>query len=306
MEIVCPVDKTNNTILIKEIDPSVVVDLYKQQLKNDIVFPTIKNNKIQLFRCVQCGYEFYYPFNLSGDDFFYQELEKLPWYYSDWKWEYSVVEKIIKENDSVLEIGCGAGKFIEKIKIKGANIEGLELNSNAVKKCKEKNLSVYLDSIEEFSQKKPLFYNVVCSFQVLEHINNVKSFLESSLKILKPGGLMIISVPNNDSFIFKQNNLCLNMPPHHMGLWNINSLIKLQDSFNIKLRNIFLEPTQREHLGFTEKIIEKKIIEKMKQKHIPILSFIKKIFVRLTNLGVSSVSEYIPGHTIIAIFKKNE
>lgn len=305
MEIVSPITKRNNVVFEKEIPTKDIINLYNDQFKIDVspVFSNLKS--IQIYKCLDTGYRFYYPFSISGDDKFYQELEKLPWYYSDDKWEHLIALKYIKKNNKVLEVGCAKGSFLKKIEEKGAIANGLELNTSALTKCQKENLSVYPDSIEDFSKTKHNCYDIVCNFQVLEHVNNVKSFIDSSLETLLPGGLMIISVPNNDSLIFETNNICLNTPPHHVGLWNMNSLISLQHYFNMTIQSIHLEPMQEGHIGFANKIINKKIKNKLKQKVGILSSLLAKPANRIALLGASAISKYIIGHSILIVFKKN-
>lgn len=116
---------------------------------------------------------------------------------------------------------------------------------------------------------------MVCSFQVLEHIADVKSFIESSLKALKKGGRLVVAVPNNDVLFFKyrnlrfQNNhylktLLLNLPPHHMGLWNPRSIVNLASIYNLKLEALFKEPLNHHRKELIKAIlIEKFVVGKL-------------------------------------------
>lgn len=305
MDIVSPITQKNNVIFENEISTKDIIRLYQEQIKINISKIFADQETIKIYKCLDTGYRFYYPFSISGDDKFYQELEKLPWYYSKDKWEHSIALKYINNMDKVLEIGCAKGSFLKDIKNKGAQAEGLELNTSALASCKRENLSVYPDSIEDFSKTKHQHYDIVCNFQVLEHISNIKSFLNSSLDALRPGGLMIISVPNNDCLIFKSNNICLNMPPHHTGLWNINSLISLQHYFNMNVESIHLEPMQVGHIDFANKIINKKIEKKLKQKFGILSTLLKKPTHRIARLGASAISEHVIGHSVLIVFKKS-
>lgn len=306
MPIKSPITGSFNTVLEKELLSSFFISEYKKQLKVGVgrFFIDIKN--VGLYKCLDTGYRFFYPFSISGDDAFYQELEKFPWYYIDWKWEHGIAYDLIQEKEKVLEIGCARGSFLKKLSDKKSLTEGLEMNSGALQHCISMGLSVHSDLIENFSPKRPLFYDTVCSFQVLEHITSVKQFIESSLAVLKPGGRMIISVPNNDSLLFKTEEICLNMPPHHMGRWNINSLLQLQNYFNMKIDAIFLEPLQKYHIGFAEKMSDKRVEEKLRKKLGVLAPTAEPFAVRLAHLGVSSVAEHIIGHSVLAVFKKNE
>lgn len=304
MLIKSPITNSENIFLEKEINSSFVIQQYKTDLGIDVSRFFKDINKINIYKCLDTGYRFYFPFNLVGDDIFYQELEKFPWYYADVKWEYEVAADFVNKKDKVLEIGCGLGSFIKKIKEKASIVEGLEMNSKALQNCLNDGLSVYPDTIDIFSNKKTEYFDIVCSFQVLEHVADINDFLKTSLKALKPGGKMIISVPNNDCLIFKSNNVALNTPPHHMGMWDMNSLINLQKYFNIEIESIHLEPLQKQHIGYAQIIINKAFMVKMKEK-IGIFSLLlNKLYEGLAYVAADTMSDNTIGHSILIVFKK--
>jgi 2-polyprenyl-3-methyl-5-hydroxy-6-metoxy-1,4-benzoquinol methylase len=300
-----PITYSDNVIVEKEIPSSFLIEQYKKDLNIDTGRFFTSLHKIKLYRCKDTGYCFYWPFEIAGDDKFYQELEKFPWYYMDGKWEHGKAVEFINKDDRVLEIGCGRGSFLKTIREKGAIVEGLEMNTKAVRTCLNNDLSVSADTIQKFSTGRKNTYNVVCFFQVMEHVPDIKNFLESSLAVLKPGGLMIASVPNNDSLIFKTDNISSNMPPHHLGLWNINSLIKLQNYFNIRVESIYIEPLQEYHSGFAKKIAYKTVMEKLRSKLGFSSRLLSPIAKRFALTGVMAVREFIIGHTVLAVFRKN-
>jgi 2-polyprenyl-3-methyl-5-hydroxy-6-metoxy-1,4-benzoquinol methylase len=183
---------------------------------------------LKLYKCNDSEYYFYYPFNISGTSHFYQKLQNFDWYYLTDKWEYNYALRYISAYSQLLEIGAGSGHFLLKAhKEKKVHIVGLELNDHAIKQAEENNVKIIKDNLESFSLNNPNCFDIVASFQVLEHITNVKNFFESSLKLLKKNGLLIVSVPNNDSFIKYDYQNVLNMPPHHMGIWTKTSLLKI-------------------------------------------------------------------------------
>jgi 2-polyprenyl-3-methyl-5-hydroxy-6-metoxy-1,4-benzoquinol methylase len=145
----------------------------------------------------------------------------------------------------VLEVGCGRGDFLSAIQSSGAIATGLELNGTAAREGRERGRDIRLEHIEVHASGHAAEYDVVCSFQVLEHIPNVRSFLEAQIACLRPRGRLIISVPNNDSFLLADN--LLNIPPHHMGLWTEASLRSLTRLFPLKVRTVYLEPLQPFH-----------------------------------------------------------
>jgi 2-polyprenyl-3-methyl-5-hydroxy-6-metoxy-1,4-benzoquinol methylase len=295
-----PLNKSSNVSLINTINKEWIITQYKKNYNIDVsnYFQTIEN--IEVYRCDETGYKFYFPLNLGGNSEFYIHFQKFTWYYMPWKWEHSITYDLIKQGDKILEVGCGQGAFLKKI-VTQKNIEcvGVEMNKSAVYDAP--NLKIINSSIEEFSSLNENIYDLVCSFQVIEHISEVNSFIYSKIKSLKPGGSLIICVPNNDSIIFKGIDHDLNMPPHHMGLWNTESLTSLERIFDIKLEKIFYEPLQDYHFNLYEQIVlGKKIKNKILVK---IILKIKKIFAINSNLN--KIANEIHGNSILAHYKKN-
>jgi len=258
-------------------------------------------NEIGIYQCLKTGYRFYYPFNVDGDGEFYTSLEQFEWYYMPWKWEHEKSTAIIKRSDKILEVGSGGLGFLSKLHHLGYDISGLELNPSSVEKGKKNNLKVFNDTVQNHAVANSGAYDVVCSYQVLEHISNVHSFVQANIDCLKKGGKLIISVPNNGSFIRHSNGGVLNMPPHHMGLWDQNSLKKLTDVFDVELSQIYFEPLQDYHIDwyvktvFTEKIRKYKLLWKpyKKLKINKILRYFVGVF-----------KNKIKGHSIMAIYIK--
>jgi SAM-dependent methyltransferase len=240
-----PVTRTTNISRISEFDSSQIISLYK---KAGIPVERFFQNTpaVELYQCNETLYRFYYPFDIFGDDRFYQQLySDLPGYYYPERWEYQYSLSKIPAGSKVLEIGCGSGIFLGKLKNRNCEVEGLELNSKAAADCREKGLKVHTELIESFAPSKKDSYDVVCSFQVLEHVIQIKSFIEAALYTLKPGGLLIVSVPNSNPYLFRHDKYhTLNLPPHHSGLWNKQSLQNLATVFPLAVQEIKVKPLE--------------------------------------------------------------
>jgi SAM-dependent methyltransferase len=178
---------------------------------------------------------------MDGDGNFYATLQQRlgDGYYHDWKFENQLAYDVINAGDKVLDIGCGVGKFLMKAKDKAKEVAGLELNEKAVEVCRGKGLTVYNEMIGDHASGKSGYYDVVCMFQVLEHIYDVRPFLEDSLKALKQGGKLVIGVPNNEPYFQGYDKYCtLNLPPHHMGLWNKEVFKKVADILGLYMQEV--------------------------------------------------------------------
>lgn len=290
-------------VLEKNISKQGLISSYQRRFKIDITELLSSADTIRLYRCSQSGYQFYYPFTITGNSQFYEQLQENEWYYMPWKWEHEICEHSLKPGDKLLEVGCGSGAFLKQIGKKHKNIQcvGLELNESSV--YKEDNIEIINDSIEHYAEENKNKFDIVCSFQVLEHIPSVKSFLQAQIQTLKKDGLLVISVPNNKSFIRYENFNILNMPPHHMGLWNEQSLRKIGEYFGLQFIDMAFEPLQDYHFQwYTDLMIREKMgkyLSKIALKSIKQLNLRKFI-----NKQLKSRALKIKGHSILIVFKK--
>jgi SAM-dependent methyltransferase len=253
--------------------------------------------KIYLYECISSGYKFYFPFDIAGKDDLYKQLAAFDWYYIPWKWEHQQSLKYVSRSNSILEVGCGSGSFLKNLRHRfpEKQLTGLEISINQT----SENF-ILNETVQNHSALGGKQYDLVCFFQVLEHIADVSSFLEASIKALKYGGYLIVSVPNNDSILFKRtSNVSLNMPPHHMGLWNKRSLKYLSKQFPLKLIEEYFEPVQDYHFDWFKDVIKEKI-RKLKLPLINRLLGNKQIFAIFCKL----LRKFYKGHTFIFVYKK--
>jgi 2-polyprenyl-3-methyl-5-hydroxy-6-metoxy-1,4-benzoquinol methylase len=287
-------------LLIEEIAAVNIIEAYQKNLNIDISRNFTGVNTISLYKCLKTGFRFYYPFKIAGDGKFYEQLQQFDWYYMDWKWEHEVALKYIKMNMNVLEVGCAKGTFLEKLSTFNGNSVGLELNEKAALFGKKRGLNIINQTIQEHSAEFTEKYDLVCSFQVMEHIATIREVILASINVLKKGGKLIISVPNNDSFLGLGVNY-LNLPPHHMGLWNEEVLTKTAEIFNLKLVSIHFEPLQNYH--------KKYFIDTMTayyQKKYASFAFItKRIIPKIIPLVINLFSKKTRAFTIMGVFEKN-
>lgn len=178
--------------------------------------------QMSLVGCEDCGLLSYDPMP-AGDAAFYEDLQRLPWYYQDIKPEYHFAKTHIGKQDRVLEVGCGKGVF-RSFLADTVDYRGLEFNQAAIDKATAQGLHVTADPIQNHADAHPGEYNVVCHFQVLEHVSDPLGFLRACAKTLKPGGKLIVAVPAEDSFLSLHRADWLNMPPHHVTRWKDSTL----------------------------------------------------------------------------------
>lgn len=218
-----------------------IVDGYLKQFNYDASHNFDEIDEVGIYECEASGYQFYYPFSLAGDETLYRQLNTLEW--DDDKWEHNVVLSHVASGDRVLDVGCGRGFFLSKAAAsRGAIVTGIELNKAAAEVVRDRGVEVVSELISDHASVRPLYYDVVTSFQVLEHIADPLPFVKNCLDVLKPNGLLVFGVPNNDAFLKFDPDMLLNGPPHHMGLWTRRSLSALADLLPIRVSGFEVEP----------------------------------------------------------------
>ncbi|MGA1840856.1 MAG: class I SAM-dependent methyltransferase [bacterium] len=236
---------------------------------------------------------------MTGSNHLYNQLERFDWYYMQRKWEYDFSINDLKGCQKVLEIGCGSGNFVKYARIKHSlNVEGIEINHSAVKKARDRGLPVRNLDLEDAAKKFAGKYEAVCSFQVIEHVSNPKDFLKWSCMLLKPGGKLILGIPNADSFLKYQFNI-LDMPPHHMTHWDRHVLSFLPDIFPLRLMRLNKEPLAEYH---AEEYIDAyfSYFNKYRITRAIYVSGLRKVLTQF--LKYKAVRKYLTGQSLYACF----
>lgn len=291
-----PLSESSAVTKVAVFDVNTIVEAYAN-MGLDVTRFFYELDEVKLYECRKTGYRFYFPFTTIGDADFYKELSlKRENYYST-RWEHLKILPTLDIHETVLEIGSGFGVFLSLLKSKGISAEGIELNPEALNVCKEKDLNIHNELIETFALKNLDKYDVVCYFQVLEHITSVHDFVKNSLLALKPNGKLIIGVPNNNPYLFVNDKYhTLNLPPHHAGLWNKKSLKSLEQIFNVKLVSLEYEPLEKTYNQFLKTYI--------KNSNLFYSRFIKALNRVFPKILKRVLCKYIDGRNILVVFKK--
>ncbi len=125
-----------------------------------------------------------------------------------------ILSEIIKK-EKILEIGCGRGFYLKALRDINPKIEitGIDLNQkylNVAKKyVDDKNVKIIKGDATKLKFKNNTFEAIIAS-EILEHIKDDKKAMEEIKRVLKPKGIVMISVPNQEyPFCWDPLNWCL-------------------------------------------------------------------------------------------------
>lgn len=296
-----PITLSENVEIIRKYSIKWLISRYKKSYNLNIsyLFKNYSGEYLILYKCLDTGLEFFYPY-IEGDSSFYEKMSQQPHYYDNWKWENEMILPFLNQGSKILDIGCGNGDFIANLNKRiSVDSTGLELNKSAVKYAQSKKRNVKLELLSEHAVNHTEYYDFVCSFQVLEHISNLHNILQDSTRCLKKGGILSISVPNNDTYFGFYKYGCGNMPPHHVVRWNEQALRSLAPYFGLKVKCIITESLEEDKLDFAQPLMSLLFHNHYIGK---ILFFLK--FHLIIKTFLSAISKWIKGPTIIAIYEK--
>lgn len=137
--------------------------------------------------------------------------------YSAHFFRWSFARRFIKRTNHVLEVGCGQDKPLSKILTGGAaaNVDtyvGVDLNP--LKPSNSQRLTFlgefnFVTKYKEVQKLRPEGFDVVVHFEVIEHMSvaNGRKMLNAMFKVLKPGGVMLMSTPCYDGVRHAANHI---------------------------------------------------------------------------------------------------
>ncbi len=106
------------------------------------------------------------------------------------------LSRLMPQRGRLLDVGSGLGYFLKIAEDDGWKVEGIEPSSDAVKYCFENfGIRAYEGFLENF-EGPPGVYDVITLWDVLEHVSDHIRFLERSIDLLSPGGILVLAIPN--------------------------------------------------------------------------------------------------------------
>jgi 2-polyprenyl-3-methyl-5-hydroxy-6-metoxy-1,4-benzoquinol methylase len=141
-----------------------------------------------------------------------------------------------------LDVGCADGAFLSELVAHKIDAVGIDLSSVAVDKAKARGLTARCETIADHEPAEP--YDVVSAFDVLEHVLDPRDFLAGLHRLVKPGGILVLSTPNLRSFsrLLMRKRWYFYIPEEHLFYFAPQSL-------SLLLQHSHFELLQRKSVG---------------------------------------------------------
>ena len=175
-----------------------------------------------LSKCSDCGFVFMRKIPTSA------ELES---YYSVYAYENEKemseptrvsLESLVKgfdlyrQNNRILDVGCGEGWILEVAKKNGWDVYGTEYSARAIEICEAKGIKMYKGVLKPEEMQANEF-DVIVSSETIEHINNPREDFSNICKLLRKGGLLYVATPNFNAYLrymLKEKYYIIQYPGH--------------------------------------------------------------------------------------------
>ena len=210
-----------------------------------------KRKTFEIMHCTFCDLEFYKNIKKTSQKY-YEEL------YQTWNvggvnirgliWGNKVFfkttnKRTYNKRNLLLDIGCADGLFVREALRRGYNAFGIDINGQLIAAA-HKYFGINtayqgeLPIIKKYVKEK---FEYITFFDVLEHLENPKTYIRSLKKYIRHRGYIFVSLPNRKCFP-RFLPIDGDLPPHHLSWWSEKSLGYLFEENGYKVKYYAKEP----------------------------------------------------------------
>ncbi len=235
---------------------------------------TVSQNPFNIVGCMQCSFRFTNP-RPTNDNLpeFYKSINYISHsntkkgffsqaYHLVRRYTLNQKLKLLKSNVAVgnlLDYGCGTGMFLKETNSKGWNSFGVEPDEGA-RELSNSNKKLAFENKQELNAFDPLItFNAITLWHVLEHVTDLQETIEFFKQKLNPNGVLIIAVPNYNSYDakhYKAHWAAYDLPRHlyHFEAKTISQLLAkygfaLNETYPMKFDSFYVSMLSEKYLS---------------------------------------------------------
>jgi len=158
-----------------------------------------------------------------------------------------IIALVERGDNSILEIGCGEGNTLRKLKTEGkaTHVVGIDIHETSINKAKKYLDQAILGDIEKMKfDFKCNHFDYIIAADVLEHLRDPQRTLKKLIGYLKPDGFIIVSVPNIRNITILKNLILHDrweyadkgiLDKTHLRFFTKGSFTELANELNLKI-----------------------------------------------------------------------
>jgi 2-polyprenyl-3-methyl-5-hydroxy-6-metoxy-1,4-benzoquinol methylase len=228
----CPITGKPARRRIHGVSARVVEDIwrYAQGVNVKHLFNGV--DRVTLFES-PTGLVFFEPRIVGDGDFYQAYYDKWDVYgrldaLADTRCDFKRAAEFIEAGAKVVDVGCGPGVF--RRHLNHAHYSGLDPYAGS-----DADDVVIRETLEAHAETMSESYDVATAFHVIEHVPDPRRHAELMVRLLKPGGLLILAAPLYPSPLSEIPNLPMNIPPHHVTWWNPSAFAALAAELGLEV-----------------------------------------------------------------------
>jgi 2-polyprenyl-3-methyl-5-hydroxy-6-metoxy-1,4-benzoquinol methylase len=147
-------------------------------------------------------------------------------------------------NGRLLDIGCGNGEYLLRMKSIGWQCKGVEFNDKAASICRRHGLDIFQGNLVDANLEDASF-DFVTAHHLIEHVPDPHALMKEIARILRPGGTLLIRTPDSESLGRKVfgRYWYANDVPRHLYLYSEKNLTLLANQHGLDCR-LTLKPVK--------------------------------------------------------------
>ena len=202
----------------------------------------------------------------------------------------------------LLELGCASGEFAAEARRAGAVVTATDISAPIIEVARSRHpgIEFLVASAEEIADTGRTF-DIVCGFELVEHVTDPVGFFKALRRLTRPGGIAVLSTPNYDEgrAVDAERWLGFRISLEHLYFFSATSLDALA-------RNAGLTPVAYFGAGsglWTPAALESKRLARVKQA----LRALRLLWlVRAARAAIRSTPRYAigtRGHSLVAVYR---